>query len=148
MSSSIDVSKEQYNIELANRQIEINDWSYNNKMDTLFVFQVLFISLTILSLLFYFKNEGFIGSTFVWYSFILLLGIFLLLLITRILYSRGRIDKRFWSRRRFAGDNATIPPSVTPGDKAFDEYKEKLESAYPPAGGSDTPSSSGECRCP
>ena len=32
-----------YNNQLATRQYEINEWSYNNKMDTLFVFQILFV---------------------------------------------------------------------------------------------------------
>jgi len=142
MSATHDMSKEHYNIELANRQIEINEWSYNNKMDTLFVFQILFISLALLSVLFYFKGQGLVGGSFVWYAFVIVVLLFVLLLVTRVLYSLSRIDKKEWSRRRFEGNNAMIPPPIKPGDTAFEEYKKQVEKKYP-VPGKPTPS----CTC-
>jgi len=44
-------SPEKYNIELANRQIQVNEWAYNNKMDTLFVFQLIFITIMMVTIL-------------------------------------------------------------------------------------------------
>ena len=39
------LGKVRYNKDLATRQYEMNEWSYNNKLDTLFVFQLLLLQL-------------------------------------------------------------------------------------------------------
>ncbi len=118
-----------YNIELAHRQVEINEWSYNNKMDTLFFFQILFITLMFLAILFYLKGAGFLSGAFVWYVFavvILLLG---LILINRAMYSRYRRDQRFWHRRRFDEDNKKDSP-LSRGDASFQEYIDAIRAAF------------------
>lgn len=113
--------KEKYNIDLANRQIEINEWSYQNKMDTLFIFQILFISLLFLSILFYFKGVGLLGGAFVWYVFLILLFVVGVIIISRAMYSANRVDRRAWSKRRFEGDNTTASP-LKLGDPAYMKY--------------------------
>ena len=74
-------SNSKYNTQLANRQIQVNEWSYNNKMDTLFVFQILFMSLLFVGLLLMLKNQGFLADNFVWYS----MGVLLLIVIIIII---------------------------------------------------------------
>jgi len=48
----------QYNNDLSSRQSEINEWTYHNKMDTLFVFQLVFISLMTVALLMVLSSQG------------------------------------------------------------------------------------------
>ena len=100
-----------YNIDLATRQIEINEWSYNNKMETLFIFQVVFISLLLMSLLFYLKGTGVVGGSFVTYVFLLLVLIVGLIIINRAVYTATTRDGRHWNRRRFDGDKSRSSPS-------------------------------------
>ena len=59
---------QEYNDDLTKRQVQVNEWAYNNKMDTLFVFQIMFISLLFVSILMILKASGVVGGPFVWYS--------------------------------------------------------------------------------
>jgi hypothetical protein len=47
-----------FNNQLATRQYEINEWTYNNKLDTLFVFQILFVTLVLTASLAYIHRMG------------------------------------------------------------------------------------------
>ncbi len=125
--SSTAVSSEEYNASLAKRQAEINEWSYHNKMDTLFVMQVLFISLLLLSILFYFKSVGAVSGSFVWYVFIILFLIVGLIIINRAAYTTRLRDGRFWNRRKFEEPRGAA--------------------AYIPAGGQ-SGGAGGACKCP
>lgn len=93
--------KHLYNIDLATRQIQINEWAYNDKMETLFAFQLVFISLILLSVLFYFKGEGMLSGYFVWYAFLVLVLIVGLIIIYRAIYTARVRDPKYWSRREF-----------------------------------------------
>jgi hypothetical protein len=134
------MSAEQYNIDLANRQIEINTWSYNNKMDTLFVFQVLFMSILFIAILMGLKSTGLIGSIFVWYSFIILCILVSVIVINRTMYTNYKRDSRQWNRVYFNDDN-TKPSPLGAGDSSYHKYLNSLRSKY---GNSD----SGSCNCP
>ena len=76
-------ASDQYNIDLASRQIQINEWSYNNKMDTLFVFQILFMSILFVSILMALKTTGMIGGAFIWYSMAIVIFIVVIIIINR-----------------------------------------------------------------
>jgi hypothetical protein len=110
---------DQYNIDLATRQIEINEWSYNNKMDTLFVFQILFISLLFVSILMIFKSYGIVGGPFVWYSLMVVLIIVVMTIINRSMYTVNRRDYTFWNKRKFDDDNNKKSPLGTGGNTAY-----------------------------
>jgi len=56
------------------RQYEINEWTSNNKMDTLFFYQLLLITLTILAPLLYLQKNGYIPSS-VFFGATCILGI-------------------------------------------------------------------------
>lgn len=96
---------------LLKRQIEINEWSYGNKMDTLFVYQSLFITLTLITILAFFLRFNIIGNTF-FYSFsALVLLIFSLIVVNRAQYTNFVRDNRYWNRRKFReqGSELKVP---------------------------------------
>jgi hypothetical protein len=88
----------------ANRQAEISEWAYNDKMDTVFVLQVLFIGLVMISILFYANSLGYFGSAFAWYGTVLVGIITTTVILARISYTNARRDSRFWNRRKFDED--------------------------------------------
>jgi hypothetical protein len=116
----------EYNSELAARQTEINEWSYNNKMDTLFIFQLFFISALIVCILMMFSYKGIIGRAFVSYVFGILVIVNIFVIITRILYTKNIRDKKQWDRVIFDQDSKMISPNNT--DRA--EYISKLDAEY------------------
>jgi hypothetical protein len=79
-------------------------------MDTLFVFQVLFISLLIISILMLFTYQGVVGRGFVWYTFGLLVLLDSLIVINRAMYTSRIRDKKQWDRISFPDDNTKPSP--------------------------------------
>ena len=49
---------------ITRRQFEINEWAYNNKLETLFLLQLLFISVLILVLFLFLSKSGYISNVF------------------------------------------------------------------------------------
>jgi hypothetical protein len=145
----------QYNIDLANRQIEVNEWAYNNKTDTLFFFQLLFISLMVVTILMCVRALGHLSGEFVWYSIGVLTIINVVIIINRAVYTNTRRDTRAWNKKKFGGDNTTDSP-ITRGDKNYLAYIDTVRAKYGPppsrntgaggsgAGGSGAPN----CVCP
>ena len=133
------MSADQYNIDLATRQVQINEWSYNNKMDTLFVFQVLFMSILFVSILMGFKSTGLIGGAFVWYTLIILIILVVIIIVNRSMYTNNLRDDRMWNKRRFHDDNTKESP-LGRGDASYQSYLDSVRSTY---GNSDDSS----CNC-
>jgi hypothetical protein len=102
-----------YNNQLATRQYEINEWSFNNKMDTLFVFQLLFISLAASGALLYLSKIGLFGSALLGLLCGLLLVMVILVLVVRAIYTERTRDQRYWNRRQFA--KRSVPQGPGPG---------------------------------
>lgn len=116
------ISNTKYNNQLATRQYEINEWSYNNKMDTLFVFQLLFMSLVASGVLVYLSSIGLFGPAFLGLLCGLLLVGVILVLVVRAIYTARTRDQRYWNRRQFA--KRPVPQGAGPGscpstDEAF-----------------------------
>ena len=86
------------------RQGEINEWASQNKLDTLFFLQTLFLYLMSYIVLTYMMRYGlFPGSTYYWLIAILtliILGVFL----NRYLYTSKIRDNRYWNRRYLSLD--------------------------------------------
>jgi hypothetical protein len=105
-----------YNNQLATRQYEINEWSYNNKMDTLFVFQILFVTLLISAALVYIHRLGFLSMTFVGILVGILLFVDIAILLNRYTYTKKTRDQRYWNKRQFEkkgtsdGSGSICPP--------------------------------------
>lgn len=102
-------STAEYNSQLALRQNEINEWSFNNKLDTLFVFQLIFISLLAVSVLVYFQKAGFFNQALLGVFSGIFLFVMILVIANRAMYTNNTRDKRYWNRRVFPGKGSNIP---------------------------------------
>ena len=93
------------------RQFEINQWTSENKLDTVFVLQMAFIYLTLTAAMMYGMNAGMIPSS-VFYG---VTGIFsiavVLTLIVRYQYTSKTRDNHLWNRRRFAKMGPPVMPN-------------------------------------
>jgi hypothetical protein len=81
------------------RQSEINEWQAQNKMDTLFFLQLLFLALTLTVILVYLRQTGILPNSVMW----MLVG-FMVLILAGILWNRTSYtnvsrDPRYWNRR-------------------------------------------------
>jgi len=135
-------SAEEYNIELANRQIEINEWTYKHKMDTLFIFQITFIGLLFVGVLMMLNKMGVVPWIFLVYSIVIVSILITIIIINRSVYTGYVRDKRYWNRKHFSEDNIQESP-LGRGDKSILAYIDAIRSAYgtPPPG-------SPSCNCP
>ena len=94
---------------MATRKNEMNEWSVNNKQDTLFVFSWLFIVLSCLILITCLWRLELI-SPYTWTLFsAALLLIFGLILIRRYFYTEHARNKRYWNKQIFEESTAKIP---------------------------------------
>ena len=104
------------NSQNAKRQVEMNEWASENKRDTLFILQLMFIVLTITAPLLYFQRMGALPTT-VFYGIVGLLVVAVVLTIAvRAQYTLSSRDNRFWNRRRFAQMGG--PPVIPTCDEA------------------------------
>jgi hypothetical protein len=107
------------------RQYEINEWTSNNKLDTLFFYQLLLITLTLMAPLLYLQKNGIIPST-AFYGITGILAIAVVLtLIVRAQYTYGTRDLRYWNRRRFASMGG--PPTATTCDAIIAASKDQAK---------------------
>lgn len=100
---------------LAGRKYEMNEWSVNNKKDTLFVYSALFIALSILILITVLWRMGVIG-TGLWVGFAApTIIVFILIVASRSQYTNVLRNKRYWNRKIFEGKYGKIPIPICPG---------------------------------
>jgi hypothetical protein len=86
---------------LAKRQHEINEWTANNKLDTLFVYQQLLIILCTTIVLVYLLKRGLISTT-VFFVIVGVIGlIFIFTIINRVQYTNNLRDGQYWNKRYF-----------------------------------------------
>jgi hypothetical protein len=90
------------------RQSEINEWSAQNKFDSLFFLQTTFIYFCIVVITLYFRQFGLFPSTVVY----IIVG-FGLLIVMGILWNRASYtslsrDKRYWNRRYLGLDDSNL----------------------------------------
>lgn len=100
---------------LAGRKYEMNEWSVNNKKDTLFIFSMLFIMLSALVLLTTLWRIDIISSSLCAGLAIPVIIIFVLTVINRSQYTNILRDKRYWNRNTFNGKYGKIPIPLCPG---------------------------------
>ena len=81
------------------RNREIKEWYYNNKLDTLFVFQLIFISICFLAVLAYLIKLGYINSAVFGIVVGINIVVLILLIANRAVYTDILRDKRYWSKR-------------------------------------------------
>jgi NADH:ubiquinone oxidoreductase subunit 3 (subunit A) len=86
------------------RQGEINEWQAQNKLDTLFFLQILFVFFSIVVILLYLRQATFIGSSTVYGTVGILLLIVIGILWNRVSYTNMSRDSRYWNRRYIAAN--------------------------------------------
>jgi hypothetical protein len=99
----------------AGRKFEMNEWSVNNKKDTLFVFSMLFIMLSGLVLITVLWRMGIISSYFGGMLSLPLILIFIFTVVYRSQYTDVYRNKRYWNRKIFEGKYGKIPVPLCPG---------------------------------
>lgn len=81
------------------RQGEINEWQAQNKLDTLFFLQILFIYLGIVIILIFLRQAGVLSNGSVYTVSGVLLLVVIGVLWNRASYTEKSRDKRYWNRR-------------------------------------------------
>jgi ABC-type transport system involved in cytochrome c biogenesis permease subunit len=100
------------NVATASRFREIKEWYYNNKLDTLFIFQLIFISITFIAVLAYLMKLGFIGAGVVGAMVGILIIVNILVIANRAVYTDKVRDKRYWSKRAFGVVGSPLPGGI------------------------------------
>jgi len=109
--ASVEAANATYDNQNSKRQFEINQWTSENKLDTLFVLQMAFIYLTLTAAMLYGMNIGLIPSS-VFYGVTGVFSIALVLtMIVRYQYTSKTRDNRLWNRRRFAKMGPPVLPN-------------------------------------
>jgi hypothetical protein len=97
---------------LAKRQNEINEWEAGNKRDTLFVYQMMLVGLSLTIILAYLMRIG-ILSSYMFYGLVLAVTLILIFtIVNRAQYTNSIRDRRFWNKRRFQTDTTPISSSL------------------------------------
>lgn len=110
----------------SNRKFEMNEWSVNNKKETLFIFSMLFIMLSGLVLLTVLWRMGIISS-FLWAALAApLIIIFTFTVVYRSQYTDIFRDKRYWNKKVFEGKYGKIPVPGCPA--ALDNIESGISS--------------------
>jgi hypothetical protein len=112
-----------FNDGLAKRHFELNEWEVQDKRDTLFMYQLGFISILSIVLLTLLKKSGLLGGGLYWYLCVFVVVVFVFTLLYRIIYTETVRDKFYWSRRKFGSMNA--PPASGSGEcpSSFDSMR-------------------------
>jgi hypothetical protein len=106
------------NTGLAHRQHEINHWANFNKLDTLYIMQILFVSLSFVGILAYLLSNGTIGHPLFAFLSYSIAAVSILMLIIRWRYTNVGRDGRYWHKARFPrqkGDANMAPTCPTGG---------------------------------
>lgn len=86
-------------LQTSTRQTEINNWEYENKMDTLFFLQVLFITLCISAVALYLRHSFLLSGTVAFSMIGLGILVAVLVLLNRWMFTSRLRDKRYWNRQ-------------------------------------------------
>jgi len=98
--------------DVATRQIRINEYAYQNKMETLFFMQIMLITILIIGIFAFGVNLGFFGQVMLWYVIITLFVLDVLILAGRTAYTMNLRDRTIWNRRFFTYEDS-VPASPT-----------------------------------
>jgi hypothetical protein len=97
---------------LIRRQYEVNEWTANNKLDTLFVLQMTFVGICVCAIMTGLYRMHIIGGGFYGVISGIVLLILIFTVVRRAQYTKYTRDQRYWNRQRF--DRAPAPPITLP----------------------------------
>ena len=110
-----------YNKSLAERQNQVNEWAFNNKLDTLFIFQLIFISLCITAVLAFLQRLGYFSNAFLGIIVGILLFLIAVTIANRANYTNQVRDRNYWNRAYFGHyDVSGGVPDACPPDSSLD----------------------------
>jgi hypothetical protein len=93
------------------RQGEINEWQAQNKLDTLFFLQILFLYFSLVIVLVYLRQSNFLSNSTTYTT----IGVGLLIVIgilwNRVSYTNINRDSRYWNRRYITGNPVPVAPA-------------------------------------
>lgn len=95
-----------YNEDLTRRQVEINNWYFENKRETLFVLQLLLLTALSVIVVLVVGAQGLITETFSNYLILFFMLVAGGTWIYRWYFTTYLRDRRYWSRRNFEEDRA------------------------------------------
>jgi len=111
-TQDFNLSTAKRNSDTAQRNQEIKEWYYNNKLDTLFVFQLMFISLCVLAAIAFAAKMGFISNTLVGILIGFEVVIMILLISNRAIYTDKVRNKRYWNKRIYGVVGSALPGGI------------------------------------
>lgn len=88
------------------RQSEINEWQAQNKLDTLFFLQMLFLFFSVFVVLLFLRQSGILPNSLLWFIMSVLSIVLIAILWNRASYTFFSRDKRYWNRRFIGLDDA------------------------------------------
>jgi hypothetical protein len=91
------------------RQRQVNEWSYHQKMETLFMFQLTFLLLMLLILTTSLGAMGVISGSISILIGVLAACILLFIWLFRYAFTRNIRDRKEWNKRYFSGDYTKAP---------------------------------------
>lgn len=108
-----DAAAAKHDKELAQRQYEINQWTSGNRADTLFVYQIIFLTVLVLAILTGLWRTGIVSTGFLSLMTTLAIIINILVIIRRAQYTIFTRDQRYWNKRNFQKFSASQVPIPT-----------------------------------
>ena len=120
------------------RQVELNQWEYSYKMNTLFMMQFVFIALNIMIVFMCLYKYGFFKLPFVVFVYIVILIIIVFVGIIRD--KAFNHDDRYWTKMNFPGDGK-LSSNISP--EAVANMASQQQQAQCGPTGSGAPISSG-----
>jgi len=103
------------NSSAARRQYEINEWSNFNKLDTLYIFQITLISLSLIGVFLYLSLKGIISDMQFKFTSGAIILLALVIILLRWRYTNVARDGRYWHKAQFArqyGPKGSICPKA------------------------------------
>lgn len=105
-----DAAAAKHDKELAERQYEINQWTSGNRADTLFVYQIIFLTVLVLAILTGLWRTGIVSTGFLSMMTTLAIIINVLVIVRRAQYTIFTRDQRYWNKRNFQKFTASQVP--------------------------------------
>jgi hypothetical protein len=99
------------NRDITRRQVEINNWYYENKRETLFVLQLLLLVMLAAVIVMALQSYGWVNESAASWTLSLLFLVGGGTWLYRWYYTAYVRDPRFWSRRSFGADKGVAPSS-------------------------------------
>ena len=104
------------NFNFYQRLTQIGEYKFNNRMDTLFIFQLTFILILVFVALNYLSSNGIISSVAMWITLLVFGSFVVLVFLSRAVVLPKIRDKNDWNRMNY-GDGTYVPNNYVSAGK-------------------------------